>query len=184
MTEIELNILLSELRALPAETEWLEFKENNGQDLGQYISASRNRKDELKKISILTFICLSPNVACAKSWYGPPEGVVFGVLIGIVLLVLGVTILISRIIKSILEKKRNEKRKHIRFQSLIGTLFILGFLIAQENWSWLKSKLTLEIFNDEYYPNIFTLIFMSIIFMSIGSLIGYFVTPIDNKKRN
>ncbi len=33
---------MSELRAMPAEKEWLEFKENNGQDLGQYISALSN----------------------------------------------------------------------------------------------------------------------------------------------
>ena len=42
MTESDLNILLSELRAEPAETEWLEFKENNGQELGEYISALSN----------------------------------------------------------------------------------------------------------------------------------------------
>ncbi|HAF77526.1 MAG TPA: transcriptional regulator, partial [Maribacter sp.] len=42
MTESDLNILLSELRAEPEETEWLEFKENNGQELGEYISALSN----------------------------------------------------------------------------------------------------------------------------------------------
>ena len=42
MTESDLNILLSELRAEPVETEWLEFKENNGQELGEYISALSN----------------------------------------------------------------------------------------------------------------------------------------------
>ena len=42
MTESDLNIILSELRAEPTETEWLEFKENNGQELGEYISALSN----------------------------------------------------------------------------------------------------------------------------------------------
>lgn len=42
MTEAELNILLSELRAFPNETEWLEFKLNNHNELGEYISALSN----------------------------------------------------------------------------------------------------------------------------------------------
>jgi len=42
MTEAELNILLSELRAYPNETEWLEFKLNNDHELGEYISALSN----------------------------------------------------------------------------------------------------------------------------------------------
>lgn len=42
MTESDLNILLSELRAEPSETEWLEFKENNRKELGEYISALSN----------------------------------------------------------------------------------------------------------------------------------------------
>jgi ATP-dependent DNA helicase RecG len=42
MTELELNILLSELRAFPNETEWLEFKLNNATQLGEYISALSN----------------------------------------------------------------------------------------------------------------------------------------------
>lgn len=42
MTNIELSILLSELRSLPNETEWLEFKENNGHEIGKYISALSN----------------------------------------------------------------------------------------------------------------------------------------------
>ena len=42
MTNSELNILLSELRAFPNETEWLEFKVNNSQELGEYISALSN----------------------------------------------------------------------------------------------------------------------------------------------
>ncbi|NDV16155.1 transcriptional regulator [Muricauda sp. TY007] len=42
MTESELNILLSEFRAFPTETEWLEFKVNNGKNLGEYISALSN----------------------------------------------------------------------------------------------------------------------------------------------
>ncbi|MFK7972522.1 MAG: ATP-binding protein [Bacteroidia bacterium] len=42
MTDNELRILLSEFRSLPSETEWLEFKVNNGSDLGEYISALSN----------------------------------------------------------------------------------------------------------------------------------------------
>jgi ATP-dependent DNA helicase RecG len=42
MTNSELNILLSELRAYPNETEWLEFKTNNANELGEYISALSN----------------------------------------------------------------------------------------------------------------------------------------------
>lgn len=42
MTVAELNILLSELRAYPNETEWLEFKLNNHKELGEYISALSN----------------------------------------------------------------------------------------------------------------------------------------------
>lgn len=42
MTNSELNILISELRAFPNETEWLEFKANNAQELGEYISALSN----------------------------------------------------------------------------------------------------------------------------------------------
>jgi len=42
MSERELNILLSELRSLPNETEWLEFKMNNDQEIGEYISALSN----------------------------------------------------------------------------------------------------------------------------------------------
>ena len=42
MDERELNILLSELRTFQAETEWIEFKTNNDQKLGEYISALSN----------------------------------------------------------------------------------------------------------------------------------------------
>ena len=42
MTIDDLKILLSELRSLPNETEWLEFKINNAQELGEYISALSN----------------------------------------------------------------------------------------------------------------------------------------------
>lgn len=42
MTNDELKILLSELRSFPNETEWLEFKMNNAQELGEYISALSN----------------------------------------------------------------------------------------------------------------------------------------------
>ena len=42
MDERELNILLSELRTFPTETEWIEFKTNNDWELGKYISALSN----------------------------------------------------------------------------------------------------------------------------------------------
>lgn len=42
MTEAELHKLLSDLRSLPNETEWLEFKTNNDQEIGEYISALSN----------------------------------------------------------------------------------------------------------------------------------------------
>ena len=42
MTESDLKILLSELRSFPNETEWLEFKVNNPQGVGEYISALSN----------------------------------------------------------------------------------------------------------------------------------------------
>ncbi|MFK5974259.1 MAG: ATP-binding protein [Flavobacteriaceae bacterium] len=42
MTENELKILLSELRSSVNETEWVEFKVNNGTEMGEYISALSN----------------------------------------------------------------------------------------------------------------------------------------------
>jgi ATP-dependent DNA helicase RecG len=42
MSENDLKVLLSELRSLPQETEWVEFKKNNDLELGQYISALSN----------------------------------------------------------------------------------------------------------------------------------------------
>jgi ATP-dependent DNA helicase RecG len=42
MTEQELISLLDDLRSLPHETEWVEFKESNPEDIGQYISALSN----------------------------------------------------------------------------------------------------------------------------------------------
>lgn len=42
MKQQELHALVSELRALPYETEWVEFKENNNRELGQYLSALSN----------------------------------------------------------------------------------------------------------------------------------------------
>jgi len=42
VTDDKLKILLSELRAFPNETEWLEFKVNNAHKLGEYISALSN----------------------------------------------------------------------------------------------------------------------------------------------
>ncbi|MCF6271153.1 MAG: putative DNA binding domain-containing protein [Melioribacteraceae bacterium] len=44
MNTKELNILLEELRALPQESEWVEFKHNNSnpQEIGEYISALSN----------------------------------------------------------------------------------------------------------------------------------------------
>jgi predicted HTH transcriptional regulator len=42
MTENELKTLLSELRSFPSETEWIEFKENNSHEIGEYISALSN----------------------------------------------------------------------------------------------------------------------------------------------
>jgi hypothetical protein len=44
VTDAELQAKLDELRRLPAETEWVEFKHNNEnpQDLGEYLSALSN----------------------------------------------------------------------------------------------------------------------------------------------
>lgn len=42
MNDFELNILLSELRSFPNETEWIEFKTNNATEIGEYISALSN----------------------------------------------------------------------------------------------------------------------------------------------
>lgn len=42
MTEPEIRELLSELRNFPNETEWLEFKVNNSEKIGEYISALSN----------------------------------------------------------------------------------------------------------------------------------------------
>ena len=42
MTENELKTLLSELRSFPNETEWIEFKKNNANEIGEYISALSN----------------------------------------------------------------------------------------------------------------------------------------------
>lgn len=42
MNEGELKILLSELRSLASETEWIEFKMNNATELGEYLSALSN----------------------------------------------------------------------------------------------------------------------------------------------
>jgi ATP-dependent DNA helicase RecG len=42
MDEREQNILLSELKSFPAETEWIEFKTNNDLELGEYLSALSN----------------------------------------------------------------------------------------------------------------------------------------------
>lgn len=42
MNQNELKILLSELRSLPNETEWVEFKASNGFKIGEYISSLSN----------------------------------------------------------------------------------------------------------------------------------------------
>ena len=44
MNTEELNILTEELRALPQECEWVEFKHNNSnpQEIGEYLSALAN----------------------------------------------------------------------------------------------------------------------------------------------
>lgn len=42
MTTDDQRNLLSELRAHPNETEWLEFKVNNASEIGEYISALAN----------------------------------------------------------------------------------------------------------------------------------------------
>lgn len=42
MNNKDLNILLNELRSFTNEKEWIEFKKNNGKDLGEYISALSN----------------------------------------------------------------------------------------------------------------------------------------------
>ena len=42
MDQRELNILISELRSFPTETEWIEFKTNNDLELGEYLSALSN----------------------------------------------------------------------------------------------------------------------------------------------
>lgn len=42
MDNRDLNILLSELRSHANETEWIEFKRNNDEELGEYISAMSN----------------------------------------------------------------------------------------------------------------------------------------------
>lgn len=42
MSESELKILLSELRSLANETEWVEFKANNSFKIGEYISSLSN----------------------------------------------------------------------------------------------------------------------------------------------
>ena len=44
MEKDELSILIDELRALPHESEWVEFKVNNAnpQNIGEYISALVN----------------------------------------------------------------------------------------------------------------------------------------------
>ena len=42
MEDRDTQILLSDLRTLPSETEWVEFKKNNAEELGEYISALSN----------------------------------------------------------------------------------------------------------------------------------------------
>ncbi|MDD3888838.1 MAG: hypothetical protein PHT79_09365 [Syntrophomonadaceae bacterium] len=44
MNDLELERLLDELRALPHETEWVEFKQDryDPQEIGEYISALSN----------------------------------------------------------------------------------------------------------------------------------------------
>ncbi|MEM6299416.1 MAG: ATP-binding protein [Bacteroidota bacterium] len=42
MNKHQLSVLLKDLRSLSAETEWVEFKANNAQELGQYLSALSN----------------------------------------------------------------------------------------------------------------------------------------------
>ena len=51
MTQEELIRLLSELRALPSETEWVEFKSNyvNPEEIGEYLSALANSASLHKK---------------------------------------------------------------------------------------------------------------------------------------
>jgi ATP-dependent DNA helicase RecG len=42
VTNNDLKVLLRELLAFPNETEWLKFKLNNAQELGEYSSAFSN----------------------------------------------------------------------------------------------------------------------------------------------
>lgn len=58
MNKEELNILLEELRELPKESEWVEFKHNNTnpQEIGEYISALANSANlENKEFGYLVF---------------------------------------------------------------------------------------------------------------------------------
>jgi len=132
---------------------------------------------QFKSIALVLLAIIVPNVASAKYWYGPPREVILAIQITIVVLGLGLNILISRLIKFMFEKYRNEKRTHSWFQITLGLLFVLTFLIVQENWEWFKNML-ISICNDEYFPNPFILISFSVLSVFFGSILGYFITPI------
>lgn len=133
---------------------------------------------QIKSIALVLLSIILPDVACAKSWYGPPEEVILAILIAILVISIALSFLISKLVKFIFEKNRNEKRLHSWFQISLGLLFVLTFLTAQENWEWLNNLL-ISICNDEYSPNPFILISFSLLSIFLGSILGYFITPIE-----
>ena len=103
------------------------------------------------------------------------------VLMGMIVFVAGVSFLFARLVKAVLQKARKEKRKHIGYQIVFWVLFSIISHFARENQS--VNDLLMS-GGDEYFSNIYTVAIFTAICILTGSVIGYFITPIEHLEKN
>ncbi|MEN8793066.1 MAG: hypothetical protein ABF294_01255 [Flavobacteriales bacterium] len=138
-------------------------------------------KNLLKYSCILLMVVFYSSSVFAQSQLRPPSAIIALVLMGMIVFVAGVSFLFARLVKAVLQKARKEKRKHIGYQIVFGVLFSIISHFARENQS--VNDLLMS-GGDEYFPNIYTVAIFTAICILTGSVIGYFITPIEHLEKN
>ena len=118
------------------------------------------RKSISIALLLITPLAVFPYQSCAP----PPNYFFIGTSIFVLFIIFNICIMVSLFINFIFEKIRKEKRKHFWYQSIIGFLITIGSVLGLAFLSLINNNITV--------------IIIMIISMVIGSIIGYFLTPL------
>jgi O-antigen/teichoic acid export membrane protein len=124
-----------------------------------------------KTTALLTVLIMFSFTAYAEKG-GIPTEVVWGLGTLFTIIGLAISFFVSYALRSVLEKYRNERRKHIWFMTSFTFLLPVVFGILKEQFHWLAG------FNKYEYHVFYILLAGLIIF---GFTLGYLQTPKKNK---